>query len=198
MKLMLRTPIITIIIPTVIDGNSILMLSNTLVKLIDHRDLHYLYEIIIVPNEWKGFSIPVNAGIKEAKGEYILIMNDDVEILNYGWERIMLEAFKDDIGIVGFYGTNHYDKYSAMWFTMIKKEVFDKIGLLDEELNYFMQDIDFGYRAEKAGYRTEFVKLELNHWHCQTTKRLENVEILKKEAKEKFEEKWGMKIEDFK
>ena len=189
---------ISVIIPTPTCAENINLLTQTIIRLVEHRDYKYLYEFIVSPNNWTGFSKPVNAGIKVAKGEYILIMNDDVEVLNFGWEDIMMNVFKrdDNVGIVGVRESRHYSKYSALWFTLIKKEVFDKIGLLDEDLNYFMQDIDFGYRARKAGFRTEFVRLNIKHGLSQTTSRLDNEEELKREAKEIFEKKWGIGVDD--
>jgi cellulose synthase/poly-beta-1,6-N-acetylglucosamine synthase-like glycosyltransferase len=79
-----------------------------------------------------------------------------------------------------------------MWFTMIKKEVFDEIGFLDENMNIFSQDLDFGYRALKEGYVTMFVNPPVRHAWCQTTSMLENQEDLKAEAKEVFKTKWGI------
>ena len=189
---------ISVIIPTPICAENISFLMQTIIRLVEHRDYKYLYEFVVVPNNMTGFSKPVNIGIKNSHGDYLLIMNDDVEILNFGWENIMMRVFDvdDTVGIVAPTQTRHHNKYSALWFTLIKKEVFDKIGLLDEDLNYFMQDIDFGYRARKAGYRTEFVRLNVKHVISQTTSRLENEEQLKNEAREIFEKKWGMKVED--
>lgn len=182
----------SIVIPTV-PGNERL-LRTSLSSLMKHRDSAADYEVIVVPNNWEGFSKPVNRGIELATGDYILIMNDDVEILEKFWERKMVLAFKEGVGIVGPLESMQHGKYSAMWFTMIKREVFDKIGLLDETMNLFSQDIDFGYHALKEGFKTEFIELPLRHATSSTTGKMERAESekIKNEAKARFKEKWGV------
>jgi GT2 family glycosyltransferase len=49
-----------------------------------------------------GFSKACNIGIKKSKGEYILLLNNDVEILEKDWLKGFLEVVKEkDVGIVG-------------------------------------------------------------------------------------------------
>lgn len=47
---------------------------------------------------------------------------------------------------------------------MVKKEVFEKIGLLDERYFLYYEDVDFCLRAKKAGYQLLFVP-EAEVWH---------------------------------
>ena len=48
------------------------------------------------------FSAMCNAGVREAEGEYILLLNDDVEIIERNWLRIMLgQALLPGTGAVG-------------------------------------------------------------------------------------------------
>lgn len=48
------------------------------------------------------FSAMCNAGVREAEGEYILLLNDDVEIIEENWLRIMLgQALLPGTGAVG-------------------------------------------------------------------------------------------------
>ena len=48
------------------------------------------------------FSAMCNAGVQEARGEYILLLNDDVEIIEKNWLRIMLgQALLPGTGAVG-------------------------------------------------------------------------------------------------
>lgn len=41
-------------------------------------------------------------------------------------------------------------------FMVIKKEVIDKIGLLDEKLPMYLEDIEFSFRAKKNGFKTYY------------------------------------------
>ncbi|MBI5619624.1 glycosyltransferase family 2 protein [Candidatus Gottesmanbacteria bacterium] len=47
---------------------------------------------------------------------------------------------------------------------MIKKEVFDKIGLLDQRLFAYLEDVDFCVRAKQAGYKLLYVPQSVI-WH---------------------------------
>lgn len=58
---------------------------------------HYIYR----PMDFN-FSAMCNMGVREAKGEYILLLNDDVEIIEENWLRIMLgQALLPGTGAVG-------------------------------------------------------------------------------------------------
>lgn len=60
-------------------------------------DCHYLYQ----PMEFN-FSAMCNRGAEAAKGEYLLFLNDDIEILEKNWLRIMLgQAVMPGTGAVG-------------------------------------------------------------------------------------------------
>jgi glycosyltransferase involved in cell wall biosynthesis len=45
------------------------------------------YELIIVDNHapHQGYTAPVNAGVRASQGDYIVIMNDDVEVREHWW-----------------------------------------------------------------------------------------------------------------
>ena len=185
---------ISIVIPTVLGNEKLLM--RALSSLVKFKDPKHEYEFVIVANDWEGFSIPVNRGLKMATGEFVLIMNDDVEVQGSGWEDNFLKAFENlSVGIVGHHRTEQHDKrYSAMWFTMIKKTLFEELGYLDENMNLYSQDIDFGYRAMKAGYETSFAEAPIRHYTSSTTGRLakeDNEEYLAS-AKKMFFQKYGV------
>lgn len=58
---------------------------------------HYIYR----PMEFN-FSAMCNAGVRKARGKYILLLNDDVEIIERNWLRIMLgQALLPGTGAVG-------------------------------------------------------------------------------------------------
>lgn len=119
---------------------------------------------LIWVDEAVGYTRATNLGIKEARGEYIVLMNNDTILLNQTtneWLNQLEQPFKNDpnTGITGPV------KFSwdcggitrdamAFWLVMIKKEVFDKIGLLDEIYSPGMgEDGDFCIKASLAGYK---------------------------------------------
>jgi GT2 family glycosyltransferase len=62
-----------------------------------------------------------------------------------------------------------YNQQEAVGFIsgcclLIKKEVIEKIGLLDEDYFAFFEDLDWNIRAQKAGYQSVYVPLSVI-WH---------------------------------
>lgn len=57
-------------------------------------------------------------------------------------------------------------------FMLIRKEVLDKIGLLDETFFMYGEDIDLSYRIKKAGYKNYyFPDTQIIHYKGESTKR---------------------------
>src|SRR3990167_964835 len=185
---------ISIIVPTLPDNENILNLQRCLTSLLKFKNVSHEYELVIVSNNWDGFSKPVNKGIRQSTGDYVLLLNDDTEILAAGIEDIMLTPLFQDptVMIVGHDRTIQHGKFSALWCTMIRKELFNKIGLLDEDMNIFSQDIDLGYKCLKAGYKTVFVNAPIQHFGSVTTNKLKNAEDEKKKCKKVFYQKHGV------
>jgi GT2 family glycosyltransferase/cephalosporin hydroxylase len=125
-----------------------------------------------------GAVIALNEGIKVAKGEFVLLLNDDCEILhserNY-WLIELLKPFKDSsigctgpfrmIPILGEAGQLSLSEEDAIYgfilffCAMIRKEMFTEIGLLDEQLKCGV-DIDFCMKLKRKGYKIAQVPSE--------------------------------------
>jgi len=62
------------------------------------------------------------------------------------------------------------------WITfccvLIDREVFDKIGLLDERFEFMFEDVDFCKRATDAGFRVECVEDAIVFHNISTKPRL--------------------------
>lgn len=109
-----------------------------------------------------GYSKACNAGIAAAKGEFIVLFNDDCVLLEQtpksAWISVLHLPFKDPkVGLSG--PQRAWDENSEHFFliffcVMIRKAVFEDIGLLDE-----ITDLGFGedticcIEAERAGWR---------------------------------------------
>lgn len=113
-----------------------------------------------------GFARAVNEGIRASKGDYIVVLNDDVYLLDQEkdkWIKLLLEPFLEDkeIGITGALKL-HYERlatYFLVFFcVMIKREVIEKVGLLDELFAVGGgEDIDYCIRSLKSGYKIKQV-----------------------------------------
>jgi len=136
--------------------------------------------VIYLENEKnKGVSASSNIGIKKARGEYIFILNDDDLIVPWGLEELIKKIKQSDLenlgGIYGWswwinderktlrvtnfkksgYIFNEILKKQVFTNLLIKKEIFDQIGLYDENL-LSNEDFDFYLKMAKK-YQFDFV-----------------------------------------
>lgn len=107
-----------------------------------------------------GYTLATNAGIRESQGEYVLLLNNDVEILNCernSWLQRLTEPFNNNpkMALTGTLKLHDHDiKHDFIVFccALIKREVFDKIGLPDVIFSPgYGEDIDFSMRVLAAG-----------------------------------------------
>jgi GT2 family glycosyltransferase len=117
---------------------------------------------LLLYNEPLGFPKAVNEGIRNANSNTIVLMNDDVQILDWGkdiWLTYLTEPLKNPkVAITGpvkfkfICGENMWD---SMGFSLvaIPARVFAHIGLLDEIFTPGAgEDGDFSIRAQVNGY----------------------------------------------
>jgi len=141
---------------------------------------------VLINKKNEGFSKANNLGIKVAirkySPDYVLLLNDDTEIVQKDWLNRMIEAGESDakIGILGCkiiypngeiqnlgghikgmeitrilkYREKIIDVDHVMGaFMLIKRKVIEKIGLLDEVFTpYLLEDTDYCLRAKKSGF----------------------------------------------
>lgn len=209
------------------------------------------YEIIVVDSELKektkeliqekhpkirhiffkknvGYSKIVNAGLKEAKGDYILILNADIIVLENAVSK-MLRYMKDHIqvGILGpklldfthgvqsscfsfptlgtilarrtFLGRTKWGKKKINRFLMkdkislrpmqdsqkainvdwlqgsaimVRKEVIERVGLLDERFFAYFEDTDWCWRFWQSGYEVAYLPyVAMVHYYHRSSKK---------------------------
>ena len=189
----------------------------------DLLNSNYTYEIFLVDNGSKDNTVPIiksfkikypdhiipiylerncgttysrNLALKQAKGNYIIVMDSDVEICQQRTIRRLLNTFSESqrIGLVApklLYADGSLQKstdafptlftkifryfflkwiekkgqtlnqpsgltevdyaISALW--VLKKEVLKNVGLLDENIFYAPEDVDYCLRIWLAGYK---------------------------------------------
>jgi GT2 family glycosyltransferase len=121
-----------------------------------------------------GFAKTVNKGIRAATGDAVCLLNNDVILKDPKWLKIMvaeLDKF-DMVAPAGGRMTSTWDyipgeaksnkekfSYLPFWCSIVKREVFDTIGLIPESFGRgFWEDVLFGYRAKKAGFKMGIVE----------------------------------------
>lgn len=178
---------INIIIPTV-PGN-----ENTLARCLSYlvSNTHIDYKLIIIKNDMLGFAKAVNQGLSVIDDDCV-IMNDDA-IPTGNWLQEFKEARKN--GDIICQANQLRPEHSPFFCIFIKKEVVDKIGLLDEGFNMGdWEDVDYCIRALDAGFKlAETKNLLVFHPDPSTTWRKFSDDFnnkRKKDTKEYFMKKW--------
>lgn len=154
-----------------------------------------------------GFSVAVNRGIVESRGEFVALLNNDT-IVEPTWlyelvralqehpeigsagckmlaydDRSLLDGAGDGYrrgGLPGRIGHRERDtgRFDAPRYILgacggaaiYRHELFDVVGLLDEEYFAYLEDVDFGLRAQSAGFKCLYVPSAIvYHLGCGTT-----------------------------
>lgn len=179
---------------------------------------------IIENKENVSFAKGNNDAVKIAKGEYLLLLNNDIEP-TYGWLNEMMGTiiYNDNVASVGakliypfiedpkntsksftiqhagdilretnddicLYKGHNQNKFSKNIFDseisvnktrllvtgavlLIKKNIYEELGGLDESYWYGYEDIDFNLRVHRAGYNTMFASSALLFHHESATRK---------------------------
>ena len=160
----------------------------------DFKDLKEKYDVRFVrSDENKGFPCSVNLGAKEAKGDFLCILNNDCFVTE-GWLESLLRVLRSDntLAAVGPHANNvsgsqgvkveikdpkqldtlakkfqAQEKYVdrlIFFCTLIRRQVWDEIGGLDLDFSPGnFEDNYFCYLARKAGHRLKTVSHFV--WH---------------------------------
>lgn len=189
----------------VVDGYDI---SQETLEKITAENVHFVH-----CNEPFNFSRRINQGAVMAKGEFLLLLNDDTEVITPEWIESLLEiAQQKEIGAVGaklffpdgkiqhvgviipncnpchafhkakanhsgyFYSNIVNRNYLAVTGAclMMSKNVFWKIGGMNETLPLNFNDVDLCLKAHRAGYRNVFTPYaQLIHYEFATRPKTE-------------------------
>lgn len=177
-----------------VDNNSLQTELDTILPVLD--TLPHLY-IKMFQNE--GFVKATNEGIRYSGSPYIVLMNNDTEATS-GWLDKLVQPLieHNNVGLSGpltttklsWQGTYRKDLSGyrildkgmvAFFCTMFKREVFENVGLLDEDFGVgFGDDDNYCDRCFKKGYKMALVQdLIIPHHHRSTFKSLYSTEEIK-------------------
>jgi len=157
-----------------------------------------------------GFAKAVNRGIAWAKGQFIVLINNDTEVdknclyylveaakkhqeagfvaakmLNF-YQRDIIDSAGDYIDVVGHannigLGDKDRSSFSKPGFVFLvtgggglfKRQVFDKVGLFDEDYFLYFEDVDLCLRAQLQGFKGWYEpRAIIYHIHQATAKRV--------------------------
>jgi GT2 family glycosyltransferase len=159
---------------------------------------------IIENKENLGFAEGNNIGMRKAKGDYIVLFNNDL-IVEKNWLKKAFSIMEENKKIGALGGKIFYKKTSEEWFggakihfgglvnhhylsnnigesdymvgaaVMFRKSVLDKIGLFDKRFFLYSEDIDLGKRIRKNKYKVIY-NPELISYHMIEKDRVSSVQ----------------------
>jgi glycosyltransferase involved in cell wall biosynthesis len=162
-----KKPKISIIIPTRRPDN----LKECLSSITRHtKD----YEVILV-KEKCGIAEKLNKGIKRAKGDYIILLHDDIEVTS-GWADELAEVGCFKIGEAN----DAYDTWGGFYpgmfcqdptrnpdycfFLCLSKKVANDVCPFDEEFTKpYFQDVVMGVQLRQKGYKIKCLPGKIIH-----------------------------------
>lgn len=165
-----------------IDIEIILIESNK-----DYLESDYKYPDfvkVIIPSEKFNFHKFLNLGIKVATGNYIALCNNDLIFQNRWFSEILLVG-QNQNEILSFspmeqiqsdkLNVSYEIGYKVMthikgWCIVVKKEIFKKIGLLDETFDFYFADNDYAMTLKFKNIKHALVyKSHVIHLEKQST-----------------------------
>lgn len=190
---------------------------------------------------WEGkfnYSAINNFGAQFCTGEYLLLLNNDIEVITPDWiEEMLMFAQREDVGDVGamlYYPDNtiqnagiclgmsgtagsffqdvsrnsfgymgrllYTQNVSAVSSTcmLLRREVWDKVGGLDEDWAVAFNDVDLCMRIRKAGYLTVWTPYaELIHYESKSRGQDDTPQKRKRFEDEvlRFQSRWAKELE---
>lgn len=128
--------------------------------------------------ENRSFSNGNNIGVRAGSSKFVCILNDDAMVTE-GWDSAMIQdASEKGVGLVGcrsnyiggvqqigFNWPGGEPPYLCFVCVMLRREIWDVVGPLDEEnfTGVSTEDIDYSWRVQKAGYKLKIANAFVLH-----------------------------------
>ncbi|MGB7718694.1 MAG: glycosyltransferase family 2 protein [Bryobacteraceae bacterium] len=169
-----------------------------------------------------GFAAAVNRGIRDSRGEWIAVLNSDVELAPDYFAKLLAACSADawfatgkilaaasdhridatfDLlcrgGAAWRVGNGRADGpasslarpiWSAPWTAaLFRAELFQRVGLLEESFESYLEDVEFGLRSAARGFAGHYVpealawhrgSATLGRWHPETVRRMARNQLL--------------------
>jgi len=157
---------------------------------------------VIVPESIFNFHKFLNIGIKQSCGEFIALCNNDL-IFHKNWFSQILKTQKMYPQIKSFspsgkWNDNSFDKTHELgykvrthimgWCIVANREIFPKIGFLDEKFDFYFADNDYAMTLKRYNIKHAVIyNSYVVHLEKKSTKINEDIRIDKREFLKKYD-----------
>ena len=128
----------------------------------------YDYELVFV-KDVKGYPVALNTGLEQSRGDYIVIVSDDVVIHDPRWlTKLTRENAIVSYAPQTFHITGEVLPSGALYG--FSREVFNTLGLMDTQYQngYGYDDIDYFLTAKKHGVELHIEPFAVDHLGSKT------------------------------
>ena len=147
--------------------------------------------VVIYPQNL-GYQVPHNEALKLARGDFFIVMNNDIYIRDKDWLLKVLTPLREnkDVALVGLKGNpdsldadgNGYvggmGEYVEGSLLAARTADLRQYGLFNPAMKkYYFEDSDLSLRFRQMGYQIEFAKVEYEHIRGATSNNVNKEEI---------------------
>jgi len=106
-----------------------------------------------------GFEFHKERYSKQEKGRVIWSAGGVID-----WDNVYGQNYGVDDTDIGQYEKNQETDFATGAAMFVRREVFDEVGLLDEKLFLYLEDLEFSQRAKTGGWKIMFIP-DAKVWH---------------------------------
>lgn len=193
----------------------ILVINGNKEATIKMEDLKLTYADKVITNDENfGYAKAVNQGIRISQGEYIAVINNDVQVFEH-WLEDMQEALKHAALVMAtpMYGMpfaraveakmlrditlektieQTFSDFTDFSCAITTKKLFTELGVFNEEFFMYCEDLDLIRRIQKDGRKAVSTKrVNTHHITSATASGVADTSDIMNESKAKLKEIWG-------
>lgn len=172
------------------------------------RRFEHVIKINVITNHQnKGFQEPNEYVLTKARGEFFVLLNNDMECCD-GWLEQLVAPFDNPrIAITGAAGTccRLNDKFQAIGgepveyiegsCLMVPTALVRQHGLFSKYLKFiYWEDTDLSFRMREMGYEIQSVKIDMKHRHPSSTTKHMDLREVKQHNAAAFKARWSFYI----
>lgn len=187
-------------------GEVIIVDDASIDKSVDYIKNNFPEVKIIKHKKNRGFSSAINTGVRSSRGEFVVLLNNDVAPAKNFLENVFVHFLDPKVFAVSLHekgyswaeaqfrggfvvhepGKDKSQAHKTFWVSggsgIFRRDCWMKLGGMDEKLftPYYWEDLDLSYRAMKRGFRLLWEpKAVVNHNHESTISKLSKRKVLR-------------------